>query len=231
MWDNLTISGFHFDSAAEYADAKREAETIEHICARMDVKNPDIALKVYYKLLDRGSFHTIVGMCFLKSLRDTIVNANIVDEEELKTIHSPLLVKNDNSTEFGDETALEHANVASEYAASVEDQLPPEETEAEDADPDVVKKLNRDLSKVSAKERKATDLVAYLRVKIKKLYMAIIALVIVIGILFAMAVHNNNLTFVNEEMAVQDKYSAWEEQLTEREKAVAEREKALENAE
>ena len=68
MWDNLTVNGFHFDSAAEYAEAKKEFEAIEYICSKMDVNNPETAFKVYYKLLERKNLHTIVGYSFLKEL-------------------------------------------------------------------------------------------------------------------------------------------------------------------
>ena len=226
MWDNLTVDGFHFDSAAEYADAKKESETIMHIRAKMNLKNPETALKVYYKLLDRQSFHTVIGICFLKELRDVITSSNMVEAEELKTIHSPVMSTAEDSTEVGDENALENSAVASEYAESAEVDIP--ETTDEDQKPgDLIKKLNRNLSEQKSKETKAKNLNLYLRSKIKKLYIAIAALAIVIAILFAIAVHNNNLIFVDEEVALQDKYSAWEEDLKSREETIKLREKEL----
>ena len=190
MWDNLTVDGFHFDSASDYADARRESEAISHIRAKMDIKNPEIALKVYYKLLDRQSFHTVIGICFLKELRDCVTASNMVDEEELKTIHSPVLVANGNSTEVGDETALENSETASEYAEEVEDKLPASvDPDAEPAD--VIKQLNRDLNSQKLKGTKAANLNSYLRGKIKNLYLVIGAFIVIILVLFAIAFHNN----------------------------------------
>ena len=231
MWDNLTVKGFHFNNAKEYADAKKEADTIDYICSKMDITNPEIALKVYIKLLDRQTLSTVLGICFLKQLRDTVLASNMIDEEELKTIHSPSFAPESDSTEFGDETALLNSQTASDYAASVDSQLPPEE-EGEDGKPsDTIKRLNRDLNDSKNKEKQANNMISILRGKIKKLWLLVIGLVAVIAVLFAIAVHNNNLVFVDEEIALQDKYSAWEEELTAREEAIKAREKALEDAE
>ena len=226
MWDNLTVKGFHFDSPSEYADARKEAEVIDHICEKMDIYSPEIALKVYTKLLDKKTFHTIVGICFLKKLRDIICENEIIEEAELRTILSPSLTFARNSASVGDETALEHADVASEFAESV-DAVIPEGTDAQDekqSDKDGVSKSPRQNGK------KAENTLA-LQSRIRKLYIVIAVLAAVVALLFGIAIHNNNLTFMDKEMALQDKYSEWEEQLTARERAVTEREKALEEVE
>ena len=230
MWDNLTVKGFHCNSAKEYADAKKESDTIDHICSKMDITNPEIALKVYIKLLERQTLSTVLGICFLKQLRDTVLASNLIDEEELKTIHSPSLAAETDSTEFGDETALINSETASEYASSVESQMP--EEEGEDGKPsDAMRRLSRDLNDSKNKEKQAKNMISFLRGKIKKLWLLVIGLIAIIAVLFAIAVHNNNLVFVDEEIALQDKYSAWEEELTAREEAVKAREKALDEAE
>ncbi len=226
MWDNLTIKGFHFNSAKEFADAKKESETIDYICSKMDVTKPEIALKVYIKLLDRQTLNTILGICFLKQLRDTVLSSKMIDEEELKTIHSPSIVTEEDSTEFGDETALINSETASEYASDVDAHIPEDE---DDKPSDTIKRLNREINDHANKEKQAKNMVEYLRSKIKKIWMLVVGLMIVIGILFAIAVHNNNLVFVDEEIALQDKYSAWEEELNAREEALKAKEKALEN--
>lgn len=226
MWDNLTVDGFHFDSAADYADARRESEAIAHIRSKMDIKNPEIALKVYYKLLDRQSFHTVIGICFLKELRDCVTASNMVEEQELKTIHSPVMAASEDTTEVGDEEALENSQIASDYSDSVEDEMP--KTTDDDSKPgDVIKQLNRDLNDQIKKQTKAANLNAYLRGRIKNMYIVIAAFVVIIAVLFAIAFHNNNLIFVDEEMALQDKYSAWEEDLMAREKEIKLREAEL----
>ena len=84
MWEGLQVSGFQFDDSMEYALAKKEADIINYIIERMDISDPQVALKVYYKLLERQDFKTVVGFTFLKQLRDFCVQNGVVDEESIK---------------------------------------------------------------------------------------------------------------------------------------------------
>lgn len=229
MWDNMTVSGFHFSTAAEYADAKHEADTIATIESRMDLSNPEIALKVYFKLLERQTMHTIVGMSFLKSLYDTIQKAGIIDESELKAINAPVLVDPEvqTQTQTGDETALENDVSANEFSSDVDDSIPSQGDEDEKPG-DEIRRLNRDINSSRDREKKLKTVADFYRNKVKKMTIVIVALIIVVAALFITAVYNKNLTFKSEEVAVQDKYSAWEEELTAREAAIKAREDALE---
>lgn len=226
MWDNMTVGGFHFNSAGEYADAKHEEDTIECIVSRMDINNPEIALKVYFKLLERQTMHTIVGLSFLKTLYDRIVAAGIIDEAELKAINAPVLVESPAQTQTGDETALENDTNANEFSADVNDSIP--EDSAEDDKPgDKIRQLNRDINSSRDREKKLKTVADYYRIKTKRMTVVIIALCVVVAALFVTAVYNKNLVFTSEEIAVQDKYSAWEEELTAREAALKAREEAI----
>ena len=83
MWEGLQVSGFQFDDSMEYALAKKEADIINYIIERMDISDPQVALKVYYKLLERQDFKTVVGFTFLKQLRDFCVQNGVVDNLQI----------------------------------------------------------------------------------------------------------------------------------------------------
>lgn len=222
MWDNLSIGGFHFSSAAEYADAKHESDTINYIASKMDLTKPEIALKAYYKLLERNTFHTVIGLSFLSQLRNEIMAAQIISEEELKTIPAPVLFEVPTPNQ-GEEQDLENeAQIAGDDAENEE------EEELTEADKDTFSKLKRDAGLYRDMEKKARNIADYNRYLVKKLKIVIAGLVAVIIILFVVAIYNKNVTFTNEEIAVQDRYAAWEEELSERERAVEQKEKALE---
>lgn len=224
MWNNLSIDGFSFETSAEYAEAKHEYDTISYICSKMDINNPQVALKIYYKLLERQNLHTIVGLTFLKKLRDIAVESGAADPDELRTIHSPQLSENTSGvSETGDESALENDNEASEMSVDV-----PSEIEERQDEMDEVRKLNRDLGKLREKEKKLKTVSEYYRNKVKKQYIIIAALIIIIAGLFGLAIYNNNLTFADEEIVLQDKYSAWAEELKAKEAELNEREKLIE---
>lgn len=218
MWDNLSIGGFHFSSAAEYADAKHELDTINLIASKMDLNNPEIALKAYYKLLEKNTFHTVIGLSFLSKLRSEIREAELISEEELKTIPAPILTEVEAPNQVGDENDLENENKINDEDDG--------ESESEE-DKDSYTKLKRDAGLYRDMEKKARSIADYNRDMVKKLKIVIAGLCVVIVVLFVMALYNKNVTFTNEEIAFQDKYSAWQEELEERERAVQLKEEEL----
>lgn len=211
MWDNLSIGGFHFSSAAEYAEAKHELDTINLISSKMDLSNPEIALKAYYKLLDKNTFHTVIGLSFLAGLRERIRSFDLISEEELKTIPAPKLTEVEAPNQIGDENDLENENKINDE----EDELSDSEE-----DKDSFTKLKRDAGMYRDMEKKARGIADYNRDLVKKLKIVIVGLCVIIAVLFGIALYNKNITFINEEITFQDKYSAWEEELLEREHAV-----------
>lgn len=215
MRENLTVNGFHFDSAMEYAEAKHEADTINCICSRMDITNPEISFKVYCKLLDRNTLHTIVGMSFLKKLRDNIIESGIVEESALKFIHAPSLQFSDVKGDTGDEDALEHDSVASEVSDEVNDAIPSDDDEE---NTDELRRLNRDIGMYRDREKKLSQEAETYRTKSRRFLIIIIALIVVIGILFSFTISNNN--FADKEIELQNQYAEWAEELDAREKAI-----------
>lgn len=175
MEEKLRIGNFEFTDAAEYAAAKREADAVEYIRAKTDVTNPEIALKVYNKLLERKSFVTVVGTAFLQELY---------------------------------EKALESGSEVQAYVT-------PEE-----------EKQNRSRER----EKKAvTDVKDKLTARLRRCYIVIAGLVILVIILFSVGVYRGMFTDTGSEIELQDKYSAWAEELEAREREVTERENALKN--
>ncbi len=226
MWDNLTVKGFHFDSASEYADAKHEADTIDYISSKMDVDEPNIALKVYYKLLERQTMHTVVGLCFLNKLRENVIESGLIDENELTTIRAPKADYTLEPTLTGDETALENSVAASEYSNDISEDIP-EKGEDEITPGEEVKELKNNLSLYKTKEKKASNMVIYYQSKVKKLGIIIAALVIIVLVLIGIAYYNNNITPVSDEIILQDKYAQWQESLDAKEKELKLREEEI----
>ena len=92
MWEGLKIGGFQFDDSMEYALAKKESDIIGYITERMNINDPQVALLVYYKLLERQDMKTVVGLSFLKQLRDYCVESGVVEDSQIKMI--PIRVEN-----------------------------------------------------------------------------------------------------------------------------------------
>ena len=210
MWNDLTVNGFHFDNAGEYADAKKENETIEYISSKMNLSDPEVAFKVYYKLLERQNLHTIVGFSFLKELRDRIIKSGIIKEEELRSINAPkvTLAGKTEDKSVGDETSLEIGSLVKENSD--------------------VPIVSQDITRSKSKEKRLKAVADYYRLKNKRCYIVITALIFVIIIFIGISYYRGNLNFDDAEVAVQNKYSAWAEELAEKEALLDARAKELE---
>lgn len=189
MWDNMVIEGFQFESASQYTKAKREAEAIDYIKLKMDLSEPRTAAKVYYKLLEKGNLKTVVGLSFLKQLRDYIVAEGVVREEDLKSIIVTSGREGGDMENVGDETALELSGETDEN----------EKKPFEDSD--------------ETKEKKLKSVVLYYRQRAKKTAIVIAFLVIIIIAMFIITLKSNNSPFADAEAAMQDKYAGWAEEL------------------
>ncbi|MDF2609258.1 MAG: hypothetical protein K0R92_732 [Lachnospiraceae bacterium] len=89
MKDNeLVVNGFLFYTNKDYNDARQEQEAIDHFKSKLNLSNPQEALKLYNKILDKQSFRTPVGYYFLKELQESIL-ASGVKSENIKGIMIP----------------------------------------------------------------------------------------------------------------------------------------------
>ncbi|KSV60502.1 hypothetical protein [Acetivibrio ethanolgignens] len=80
------IDGFKFLNKRDYVKAEREKAIIEQMKSGVNWKNPSIAFKLYNKILDKNSFSTIIGMEFLRELREIIIKSGISIQEDLRPI-------------------------------------------------------------------------------------------------------------------------------------------------
>ena len=228
MWEGLKIGGFQFDDSMEYALAKKESDIIGYITERMNLNDPQVALIVYYKLLERQDMKTVVGLSFLKQLRDYCVESGVVDDSQIKMI--PIRVENGAKgklSSYGDEEALETDAAIETGEEAVKsgfeklDNKISEEFSAEE------KQLKRDIQTHVDREKKLKSVADHYKNKLKKCYYVISALAIVIVILFVMAIASGNTPFSDAEKDLQDRYAGWAEELSAREEAIKYREEQI----
>lgn len=227
MWNNLTVKGFQFESSNDYAEAKKEADAIDYLVSRMDINNPEVAIKVYYKLLDRQNLHTIIGYTFLKQLRDFCISSGLVKDSQIKAIILPSEEFKGKIAAYGDEISLEidasiddtHRDVDSgfeEYDNSAAKQLADKE-----------KKLKREMQELANKEKKLNYVADHYRHRSRKLACVVAALVLIIIALFSISIYRGTLPYVDIETEIQDKYAGWAEELSLREAELEKHEAAM----
>ena len=230
MWEGLTVGGFQFDDSMEYALAKKEADIIQYISDRMDLRDPQVALKVYYKLLERKDFQTVVGLSFLKQLRDFCIDSGVAPDDAIKLIG----IRNDKKgklSSFGDENALEIDSAISESTADMENGFEKLDTKINEEFLETERELKRDIQNHISKENKFKAVADHYRTKVKKCYLVIVGLAVVIIVLFIMAITSGNTPFSDTEKDIQNRYAAWAEELAERESVVMEKENAFNGGE
>ena len=78
------VNGYLFENNQEYLKAQKEKQIVDQMKKTMDWKNPEIAYKLYRKVLDNNSFTTMIGIHFLWELRTVILRSGMkVDAEQL----------------------------------------------------------------------------------------------------------------------------------------------------
>ena len=78
-----TYQGFTFRSEAELAEAKKEAEVVAYIRSQADLGNVKVVLKLYNRLVEKGTLVTSLGIAFLQELRSRALESGTVAESSL----------------------------------------------------------------------------------------------------------------------------------------------------
>lgn len=89
MSNKFTFQGHTFDDEKQMIAAKKEAEAIEYLRSKTDFSNMNNLMKLYDRILDRNMMETVVGIGFLKEIRETLINSGMFTEGQIRPV--PLL--------------------------------------------------------------------------------------------------------------------------------------------
>lgn len=81
-----TYQGFTFGSEAELAEAKKEAEVVAYIRSQADLGNVKTVIKLYNRLIEKGTLVTTLGIAFLQELRSRALESGMVAESSLREL-------------------------------------------------------------------------------------------------------------------------------------------------
>lgn len=85
-----TYQGFVFTSEEELTEAKKEAEVVAYIRSQADLGNVKTVVKLYNRLIEKGTLVTVLGIAFLKELRSRALENGTVAESSLKPLPEPV---------------------------------------------------------------------------------------------------------------------------------------------
>lgn len=197
------IGGYIFDDENKAKKAAKELKAVEYILGQIKDADEKGVLSVYKKLINQRLFSTEIGMGFLSQLRQNLVSSGAFTEEDIPLVYS-----------------LDESDSTSKESPSTTVQSKDNEEKLEEK-PKVKKKI-ADKSVVSGddhlKELKRLKLINRIL-----LILCITLLLCVLGMFYVNSTINSP-TILNYEEKLIDKYSSWEQELTEREAAVKEKE-------
>ena len=198
------IGGYIFDDENKAKKAAKELKAVEYILGQLKDSDEKAVLTVYKKLLNQRMFSTEIGMSFLAQLRQNLLDSEVFTPEDIPPVYS----LEEPPKDVTPEEKTEDTNSYSDEKVS--------KAKKEKADKKVVAKVTNDSSEI--KRLKAIN---------KVLLILCIALLLCVLGMFYVSTTINSPTILDYEEKLIDKYSSWEQDLTEREEAIKEKEQEL----
>ncbi|SEK30693.1 hypothetical protein SAMN02910377_00530 [Pseudobutyrivibrio ruminis] len=195
------IGGYIFDDENKAKKAAKELKAVEYILGQIKDSDENAVLTVYKKLLNQRMFSTEIGMSFLAQLRQNLLDSEVFTPEDIPPVYS----LEEPPKDVTPEEKTEDTNSSSDEKVS--------KAKKEKADKKVVAKVTNDSLEI--KRLKAIN---------KVLLIFCIALLLCVLGMFYVSTTINSPTILDYEEKLIDKYSSWEQDLTEREEAIREKE-------
>lgn len=80
------VDGFYFYDEDILREAKKEAEGVRYMKARIDLEQPEKVLNIYNRMLQQKSFQTQVGYTYLRELQEYLLAMPQVANEDIAPI-------------------------------------------------------------------------------------------------------------------------------------------------
>ena len=219
------IGGVIFNDEASAKRAAKELKAVEYILGQLKEADEHGVLKVYNKLLDQRMFSTVIGIGFLEQLRKNLLDSGAFAETDIRPVYNPgtddILPEDEGPVTDSGETAEPSADIT----VNTE---PDDSSSKKDVKAKLHKSSRRFKTKSDSKSKDAVDdpqrEIKKLRTINRILLVACITLALCVIGMFYISTTINSPTILNYEQEILNKYSSWEQELTEREQAVREKE-------
>ena len=204
--NGIVYGGIRFPDEAAAHRAEEETKRILALDANINYENPKAVLSLYQKALANNVFQSPAGIAYMMRLRDNLINAGY-PAESIPPIELP-------------KTPAPKAVPKEEAPAPSPETIPREEIKESGGINTVHEaRLEARLEAQKQVSQRQIDL-------IKKQWMIMAALVVIILSMFVIAMTGNNPTILNYRSKILNQYSEWEKELEEREAAISQKEKA-----
>lgn len=198
------VGNYEFETETQARTAQKELEGIQYIRSQTNMDDPDVVLQLYNSLILKEVFVTPVGFDFLRQLQEYLNTIPYIKNEDILPI--PIY-----RPELVEEDDPDRERELKEKAARRRRKKEKEFRTAQ-------KKKNRD----------------YHGAYLVSTFFAVVFAMVIAGMFLINYLSDDNVTILNYENAIIDKYEDWqasldqrEKNLDERESEIAEREKEL----
>lgn len=239
----IKVGDYYYDNRKAASTAENELKAVEYMRENLDLDKPEELFAAYEQMIAKKVFVTEVGMSFLEDIRNYLkVYATLATKLSPLYPIENLAVKNvqRKKSHYKEDRRRELAVTKAEKAidpkkaqkAAVE-VLSGESAEKTKKKRQKKEKINEPKVKVKKQkekvvEEKNTDPVDY---RYRELFHLTLTLCIVLFVsivaMFIISSTSNNINILNYENEIIDKYSTWEQELSDREKELDAWEKEL----
>ena len=191
------VEGYEFETKEQADLASEEAQKIRYLKSKTDMRDPDVVLKLYNKLILREEFVTPIGRNFLRSLQEYLHSIPYIKREDVL----PIPVYRSEPVKAKDEREEREIVKRAEKRQAQKQKVVEKHQKKEERD-------YRKLFHIST-------------------FFAVVFAIAVVFMFAITMISKDNVTILNYENAIVDKYEKWEKELDEREEALNERAQEL----
>ncbi len=84
--EDAVIDGFYFADRDMREEARKEAEGVRYMRARVDLQQPERVLQIYRKVVNQGMFRTQAGYAYLRELQEYLKASPGISEEDVPPV-------------------------------------------------------------------------------------------------------------------------------------------------
>lgn len=191
------VGNYEFETQTQAQVAQKEVEGIRYIRSQTNMDDPDVVLQLYNSLILKEVFVTPVGFDFLRQLQEYLNTIPYIKNEDI----FPIPV----------------------YRPELAEEDDPEQERAVKARAEKRRKKKEKEFRAQQK-RKHRD---YHGAYVVSTFFAVVFALVIAGMFAITYLSDDNVTILNYENAIIDKYEDWQKSLDEREKQLDEREAKL----
>ena len=87
------VDGFSFEDEDLYKEAKKEAEGVRYMKARVNLQYPERVLQIYCRMVEQNMFQTQVGYAYLLELQDYLYTMPQISNDDVPPIPVRTIVR------------------------------------------------------------------------------------------------------------------------------------------